>query len=97
MLHTGSKGKACGSQALRSLFQRKNPKKPSIWVFGHIHECGKQAFRIRGKKTVMVNASLAKSEHLVVNGVHHPVGINQPIIIDMDRDTKKIIGIKGIL
>ena len=52
---------------------------------------------IRGKKTVMVNASLAESEHLLVNGVHHPVGINQPIIIDMDRNTKNIIGMKGII
>ena len=94
---TGSKGMACGSQALRSLLQRKNPEQPSLWVFGHIHECGRQAYRIRGKKTVMVNASLAESEHLVVNGVHHPVGINQPIIIDMDRNTKNIIGMKGII
>jgi len=88
---TNSLGLPCGSHALRSLLQGKKSQQPSVWVFGHIHECGGQVYKVSGKKTVMVNAASAETDNMVIGGVHHPV------VVDIDRDTKKVIGIKSIL
>ena len=86
---TNSLGQPCGSQALRTVLQGKKSQLPSLWVFGHIHECGGRAYRVCGKKTVMVNAASAETDNMVLGSVHHPV------VVDIDRDTKKILNVSS--
>lgn len=93
---TNSLGLRCGSHTLRSLLQVDDSQQPGLWVFGHIHKCGGQAYRVSGGaghcKTVLVNAASADSADDITRK-----GVRGPVVVDMDRNTKKIIGFNNSL
>ena len=80
LCHDGDKA---GSHALRELALSAN-EPPKLWVFGHIHECGGRAYRLKGSDTVMVNAA---SSPLLGKG------LRPPIVIDICKETKALLGV----
>ena len=80
LCHDGDKA---GSHALRELALSAN-EPPKLWVFGHIHECGGRAYRLKGSETVMVNAA---SSPLLGKG------LRPPMVIHICKETKAILGV----
>ena len=76
-------GKHCGSQGLReAVFNADQPLK--LWVFGHVHESGGCAYRVKGTETVLVNAaSFLRSEE----------GLRQPMVFDICKKTKEPLSV----
>ena len=76
-------GKRAGSHGLRDVVLGAN-QPPKLWAFGHIHECGGRAYRVKGSETVMVNAA---SSPLLGKG------LRAPMVIDVCKETKTIMGV----
>ena len=76
-------GKRAGSRGLREVVLGAN-QPPKLWAFGHIHECGGRAYRVKGTETVMVNAA---SSPLLGKG------LRPPMVIDVCKETKTILGV----
>jgi len=76
-------GKRAGSHGLREVVLGAN-QPPKLWAFGHIHECGGRAYRVKGTETVMVNAA---SSPLLGKG------LRPPMVVDVCKETKTILGV----
>ena len=83
---TSRTGKHCGSPGLREVVLSSS-EPPKLWAFGYVHKCGGCAYRTEGSETVLVNvASFLRSVE----------GLRPPVVIDICRNTKSVLGITGV-
>ena len=84
---TSRRGKHCGSKGLAEVVLETKVEPPKLWVFGHVHECGGQAYRGHGIKTTMVNAASYSrlSESL-----------RSPLVVDFCKETKTVLSVSVI-